>query len=335
MAKKHDLKVCKGKFDFKGNICNRESDRFAHNVIFDSGAEKNEANIGISTSAENQVYVKIEDFVKEKAKFSKYDNTEKKNYTTEVDWEDRFDFDEEGYQPFFGVRIKTDANGETESLFGYDAVEELKALKDGQGVYTRGKIDFSSYKKQTNEGEELIRKVDFKADGVYAQKESYVFEGEDFDSENFDENNKFEQEIVYLGIEKHPEQKDRFVVSTYVVTYNGVESVEFFIDQKKLADLFKKKLKPYTGINVMGRLYNRLDETKVEEQDEEDSWGDDTDMTTTYVPRIREMVITKAYPSSIDTESYTEANINAVLKADEDFGGDAKDSGDDEDDVWE
>lgn len=333
MAKKHDLKVCKGKFEFKGNICNRDSDKFAHNVIFDSGAEKNEANIGIQTSAENQVYTKIEDFVKEKARFSKWDKDEKKNYVEEVEWDDRFDFDEEGYQPSFGVRVKTDAEGDAENLFGYDAVEQIKELSNGQGVYIRGQLDFSSFEKDGQDGKEVVRKIDFKANGVFSQKESYVFDGEEFDAEKFDEQNKFEQEIVFMGIDKHPEEKNRFVLSAYIVTYNGVESVEFLVDQPKLANLMKKKLKPYTLINVMGRLYNRLDETQVEE--EEDEWGEDTGMSGTYIPRIKELVITKAYPDTISTTEYTEEKINAVLKADQDFGDNSDSDDSDDDSVWE
>lgn len=334
MGKKHDLRVTRGKFEFNGNICNRDSDKFAHNVVFDSGAEKNEANIGLQTSAENQVYVKVEDFVKKTARYSKWDKDEKKNYVKEVDWDDRFDFDEEGYQPSFGVRVKTEADGDAVDHFGYDAVEELKVLTDGQGVYVRGQLDFSSYTKQTDDGAELVKKLDFKANGVYAQKEAYVFEGEGFDADKFDEKNKFEQEIIFMGIDKHPEDDKKFLLEAYVVTYSGVESVEFIVEQAKLAKLLKKNLKPYTMINVMGRLFNRLDESQ-EEEEEADAWGDDTDMNGTYIPRIKELVVSKAFPDTIDKTTYTEAGINAVLKADDDFGAESKaDDSEDDDEVW-
>lgn len=332
MAKKHDLRVNKGKFEFKGNICNRDSERFAHNVVFDSGAEKNEANIGIQTSALNQVYAKVEGFVMDKAKFSKWDKVEKKNYTQETDWEDRFTAElEEGYQPFFGVRVKTEHDGETTSLFAYDAVDQLKELEGGQGVFVRGGLDFSSYKKDNGE---VVKRLDFKANGVFAQKEPFVFEGEGFDADKFDEANKFEQEIIYMGLEKHPEDGEKFILNAYVVTYNGVESVEFIVEQKKLATLLKKNLKPYTMINVMGRLYNRLDESQAEDSSDDEAWGDDSDMGGTYIPRIKELVVTKAFPDTIDTESYTEAKINAVLKTDEDFGDDIVSESDDDDEIW-
>jgi len=335
MAKKHDLRVCKSKFEFKGNVCNRDNERFAHNVIFDSGSEKNEANIGIKTSATNEVYAKIEGFAQKEARFSRWDKEEKKNYTETVDWEDRLEFEKEGFQPFFGVRIKTEHDGETDSLFGYDAVEQLKELDNDQGVFIRGNLDFSSYDKTTTDGVEKVKRLDFKANGVFAQKEPLVFEGESFDAENFDEENKFELELIFMGIDKHPEDDKKFLLNAYVVTYNGVESVEFIVEQKKLANLLKKNLKPYTMINVMGRLYNKLEEAQADDSSDE-SWGDDSDMGGTYIPRIKELVISKAFPDTISTTDYTEANINAVLKADDDFGGEVeKSDSDDSESVWD
>jgi predicted negative regulator of RcsB-dependent stress response len=52
--------------------------------------------------------------------------------------------------------------------------------------------------------------------------------------------------------------------------------------------------------------------------------------------KFREMVITKAYPTSIDKESYSESILASVKQADDDFGNSVSTGdGDDDEEVWE
>jgi hypothetical protein len=85
-------------------------------------------------------------------------------------------------------------------------------------------------------------------------------------------------------------------------------------------------------IKVMGRLMSRVDEA---EQPSEDSWGDDEDIKQGSNVKFREMVITKAYPESIDKETYTEEVLDSVSRAEEEFGNTVVSSDEDDDDnVW-
>jgi single-stranded DNA-binding protein len=304
-------------------------------MTFDSGRTKNQVNFGIETSPNNVSFVSVEGFDADKAKFSKYDSKEKKNYTEEVEWEDRFEFDMDGYQPFFGTRVglELDAKGKPtiSNMFGYDAAQELsERLTDEMGVYVEGQIKFSSYKKN----DELKRYKNFIATKVYAQKSEV-----DFEDDKFKEENRFEQEIVFIGIdqEKDPETNKptgRFIVDAKIVTYDGVEDATFIIEDKELAGKIKKGLKPYYGIQVLGRLVTKIEADDTTSSD--DAWGSDDDMDSHSGIKFKEMVITKAYPASIDKESYTEEKLASVKKAEDDFGDiksdNSSDSGDDE--VW-
>jgi len=335
MAKKHDLKVCKGSFKLIGNVKGVTSDRFFSQMTFESGRTKNQVNFGVETSPNNVSFVSVEGFDADKAKFSKYDSKEKKNYTEEVDWEDRFEFDMEGYQPFFGTRVGMDLDAKGKptimNMFGYDAAQELaERLADEMGVYVEGQIKFSSYKK----GDELKRYKNFIATKVYAQKSEV-----DFEDEKFKEENRFEQEIVFVGIdqEKDPQTNKptgRFIVDAKIVTYDGVEDTTFIVEDKDLAGKMKKGLKPYYGIQVLGRLVTKIEEDE-DAGSSDDAWGDDEDMDNHGGIKFKEMVITKAYPASIDKESYSEEKLLSIKKAEDDFGDVADtDNGGDEEEVW-
>jgi len=333
MAKKHDLKVCKGTFRIIGNVVGVGSDRFFQALTFDSGASKNQCTFGLESSPKNVNYVTVDGFDGKEAWFSKWDKDTKTNSIEKVDWDDRFNFEKEGYQPFFGTRIglELDDKGKPHisTMFGYDAAQEVSAsLEDGMGLYVEGQISYSSYKK----GDELKRYKNFVPQKVYAQSKPI-----DFDSDKFKEENRFEQEIVYIDIEQEKDAETnkptgRFILTAKIVTRDGVEDTTFIVEDKSLADKIRKGLKPYYGIQVLGRLV-----TKVEEADtsSDDAWGNDEDMGGGNQIKFREMIITKAYPTSIDKESYTEEKLASIKKAEDDFGDSSDDSDDNADEVWD
>jgi hypothetical protein len=333
MAKKHNVKVCKGTFRIIGNVVGVSSDRFFKSMTFDSGASKNQCTFGLESSPKNVNYVTVDGFDGKEAWFSKWDNVLKSNDIKKVAWDDRFNFSEDGYNPFFGTRIgvELDENNKPiiSTLFGYDAAQELSAtLEDGMGIYTEGQIVYTSYAK----GDELKRYKNFVPQKVYAQNKPI-----DFESEKFKEENRFEQELIFMAIEqeKDPETNKatgRFILSSKIVTRDGVEDAEFIIEDKSLADKIRKGLKPYNSISVLGRLV-----TKVEEADtsDDDAWGDDEDMGGGNTIKFREMIITKAYPTSIDKESYSEEILASITQAKDDFGDTESDTEDGDDDVWE
>lgn len=326
---KKSLKQTKGKFKLAGLVNGTERQNFISSKTFDdSGKTKQSCVFGVKTSPLNETWVNVEGFDSDKATFTKWDRETKQSQKKEIDWLDRFNFKEKDFIPSFGVSLSF--NGEYENVFPYDAPDTLEEeLTDNMPVYVEGNINYSSYK---NKKGTKIKRKDFRPTKIRKSKNDI-----DFESEKFKELNIFEQEIIFQSIEKHPEQKGRFLLTSYVVGYGDkIETVEFFIDNKKLAAQIKSKLKPYHMIKVLGRLVNGIVEE--EEIDNEETWGDDdAEFKTVSTPIIREMIITKAYPSSIDKETYTQEIIDNVLKADESFGDDGWEDKDidENEDIWE
>lgn len=326
------VKISRGKFQLAGFVNGTEREKFIDVRTFDSGRTRQTCNFGVKTSEKNETWVTVEGFDNTKARFSKYDNKEKKRYTKEVSWEDRFNFQEEGYRPFFGVALAFEENN-YKNLFQFDAVDELEAeLTDGMPVYVEGNIEYRSWK---NDQGEVRRYTTFKPTKVRKSTKEI-----DFNSENFEEKNLFEQDIIFIDINPHPEQKDKFVLEANIVTGSKkepkVEDVEFIIDNKKLATTLKKNLKPYHAVTVFGRLVNTVTEEEVPVDD--DVWGEDeAEFTTVSAPRIREMIITKVYKNTIDTTTYSEEIIQNIKNATESFGDTEWDDedGSDSDSVWD
>lgn len=112
-----------------------------------------------------------------------------------------------------------------------------------------------------------------------------------------------------------------------IVNYDSIEDAEFFITDMNLARVFSKNLKPYTSIKVWGNINVEKDTTQVEETD---CWGAKNNMERVNTPTIRELIITGADPDSIDTTTYSEAEIDKAIEtikasreAENDFGGSA------------
>lgn len=330
MAKKHNVKVCKSSFKLVGNVKGTKSDRFFRSTTFDSGRTKNQVSFALQSSVGNENYVQLEGFDMNEASFSKWDKDSKTNDVKKVPWDDRFEFSENGYNPFFGIRmgLELDDKGKSivTSMFQYDACQEIgDNLTDGVGLYTEGEVQYKSYIKDG----ERKRQRNLVPQKIYMQSKPV-----DFESEKFKEENRFEQELVWIGIdqEKDPETDKptgRFIVTAKIVTRESVEDAEFIVEDKSLANNLKKNMKPYYGINVLGRIITRVEDA----EEEEDAWGEDDDMGGNNVARFRELVITKAYPASIDKESYSEEKLASIKQAEDDFGDDIEESGDDEE-VW-
>ena len=323
------IKMSKGKFKLAGLVNGTGREKFITTKTFDTGTTRQTCNFGVKTSEKNETWVTVEGFDSKKAKFQKYDNKEKKSYTKEVSW-DRFNFQEDGYRPIFGIAVNFEENN-YKTLFSFDAVDELETeLTDNMPVYIEGNIDYRSWK---NDRGEVRRFTTFKPTKIRKSTKDI-----DFNSDGFEELNLFEQDIIFIDVNPHPEQSDKFILEANVVTGTKaepkVEDVEFIISDKKLATTLKKNLKPYNAVTVFGRLVNSVQEEDVPKDD--DVWGeDDAEFTTASAPRIREMIITKVYKNTIDKTSYSENVISNIKNATDSFGDTEWD--DDkgiDDDVW-
>lgn len=346
---KHNLKQTKGKFKVVGKVTSTRGDRYYNTYPYsEKEGEKRALNFGVQTSESNVVYVSLDGYTNNEARFQKYNFQTKEAFSQILPWDERDSEEavllmEDGYRPMFGttVGIALNEKGKKEpplSMFGYDACEYLfENLEEGMSVYVEGNIEYSHYAKDGA----TKRYTNLMVTKIYIQEREI-----DFDDEKFKEVNNFEQEFVMNSIEPEKGEDNkatgRFIVSANIVTYNGVEFATFILEDKKLAGNLKKGVKPYWSIPSFGRLVTQVVEP--ETSDDEDVWGEDENFDSGNEIRYREMLITLATPARIDKESYSEEAINAILTAEDEFGdsldntiienNDSDDDSDSDDDIW-
>ena len=311
-----DLPETKGSFQCKGIVSGVEKERFYTNKKTQTGKDFRAVNFGCEYNATTSMYMSLNGMPQTDVYFSKRNQDTGKTETKKVSWANRNKFNEDGFN-MIGVKLglvkTTDKDGkpvnDKKIMHAFDACEYIKKnLKDDMSTFIRGNIEFSSY---TDKNGDIRRSVKYMPNQI-SLCQDVVFG-------DFNENNKpthdFTQVIVYTGIEKEKEnEKDtgRFVVTAKIVTYSDIVDAEFIITDAKLANLFKKNLKAYNAITVHGRIEVSH---SVQEENDDDGWGEANAMTSVSAPTKTEMIITGATPSTIDKETYTEKNVAEAIKA--------------------
>ena len=311
-----DLPECKGSFQAKGIVSGVEKDRFYTDKKTATGKDFRAVNFGCEYNDKQTIYMSLNGMPQQEVYFSKRNQDTGKTDTKKVAWANRNKFNEEGWR-MIGVNLglvkTTDKDGKTvndrKTMHSFDACEYIKKnLKDDASVFIKGAIDFSSY---TDKEGNVRRSV------KYVPSQISLCQGVDFG--DYNEENKpvhdFTQTIVYTGIEKEKEnEKDtgRFVVTAKIVTWSDIVDTQFIITDAKLAGMFKKNLKPYTAISVHGRIEVTH---SVQEESDDDCWGESNSMNAVTAPTKTEMIITGASPATIDKSTYTEKNVAEAIKA--------------------
>lgn len=351
MAKERlfNLPETKGSYQMKGIVNGTSKDGFYQIGKTSKGGDKRSVNFGVEVESGKTLYVSMQAFPREEVFFFKRGENGQKGDTARVKWADRHTFNKEGYR-LIGVNlgltkvVGADGNmqNDKKTMVEFDACDYIgKNLKDGLSVFVKGGIEFSSF--AGNDGS-LRRATKFVPNQIS------LCGAVDFTDEKFEAQHDFTQTIVFMGVEQEKENDKptgRFIVSAKVVTYSTIEDVMFIITDSKLANMFKKNLKPYTAINVWGRIDAT---TLTEEVDNDDCWGESNAMTKVSAPTRRELIITGADPKSIDTSVYTQSEMESAMikiknaqNAQSDFGdnsssgwGDTSNlaTSDDEEDVW-
>ena len=334
-----ELPETRGAFQCKGIISGVEKERFYTDKKNKTGKDFRAVNFGCEYNATTSMYMSLNGMPQTDVYFSKRDQNTGKTETKKVPWANRNKFNEDGFR-MIGVNLglvkTTDKDGKTvndkKTMHAFDACEYIKKnLKDDMSTFIRGNIEFSSY---TDKDGNIRRSVKYVPNQISLCQ--------DVDFGDFNENNKpvhdFTQTIVFTGIEKEKENErgtGRFVVSAKIITYSDIVDTEFIITDEKLAGQFKKGLKPYNAIAVHGRIEVTHN---VQEEDDDDCWGEANAMNTVAAPTKTEMIITGATKSSIDKETYTEKNVAEAVKAikasktaEQNFSGKTNESEDDDD----
>ena len=355
MAKKqpeHGLRLTQGNFQIRGIVTGVQSNNFyVEKAIPNSTNKVRNANFGVKYDVARDgdnidltmgktIYPTVQGFTRDSVYFSKR-TEDKKTETKQIPWAQRLEFANQNPDwRIIGVNVGLEKDEEDKNIKQYltefDAAKAIKdKLKDDMSVFVRGNLEFRSY---TDKNGDTKRFTSFAANQVSLCADI------NYADEKFEAKNDFEQEIVYTGIEKETEgdkPTGRFIVNGYVVSFNAIEPVSFIMVDSKLANLFRKNLKPYNSIKVHGKIeVSHVVEEVVE--DSENEWGDSNPMSNrrTNAPTKRELVITGASPSTISTEDYTEESIAAgiqKLKAKENVNknfGEKKEATTTNDDDW-
>lgn len=309
MAKtKHDLPQTKGFFKLRGKATGLNREKAYTYKEFEGGGSRSALSFGVQTSENSTVFVNVEGYKnKEAYLFKRSEVKGQKGDMKKVPWSERYDHAEAGFSPIgVSVGLEQDEEGKnlTETLLDFDAAKRVKELlEDDQSVFVRGDLDFSSFRKENGE---VIRNKKFLAKNIYNSKEV------DFEAEDFKETADFKQKIVFTGIQKaEGTDETKFNVEAKIITYSSIEDTEFVIYDTKLANQFRKALKPYQAIEVWGDILNKVETEDVEE--ESDVWGQEDSFKRITNNYIRELVITGADPSTIDKETFTQEKVDAAI----------------------
>lgn len=316
MAKEklHEMKQTSSTFQCRGIVAGTQSKRFYKNGTSQNGGSWNALEFGVKIAENKTVYVSMNGFTRPEVFYYKKGENGAKGTTQKVAWKDRNKAPGKDYR-LIGVNISTDRdeNGKNinETFTEYDAIEWLsKNLKDGESVFIKGNLQFSSY---TDKNAQTRKKVELVPNQI-----SYTKEPVDFDAEDYTEMCEFENTIVFSSIDQEMDENDkktgRFILSGYSIGYNSVENVSFIIkeDCAKLATNLKKAMKSGYSIKTFGRVEVINDISIIEEDDS--GWGETSPLERVNSPTRREYIVYRADPNSIEKEDYSEDAINEAIR---------------------
>jgi hypothetical protein len=197
----------------------------------------------LKTNRNNIVPVECFGMEKDKVCFYNKDEKDQNKKTVLVDWNKRHETPPNGYQL---IPVE------------FDEIEKINnEFHDGDIVVIVGKIDFSTYKDNSGNTREQTR---FIIQRMYKSEEAF-----DLSNENFEELNKFTQEIVINEVEV--EDKEKLIVRAYTIGYKGesINPATFEIDIKNSDPDFVrtfKGLKYGDFLEVFGVIHNRVTVTE-------------------------------------------------------------------------
>lgn len=303
-----DLPVTKTEFVLSGIISGTEKNGFYTEKDAKNGSRFRAINFGVEFAPGQTEYVSLNGMPRQNVYF--YDSKSKKTET--VAWADR---NKSHNGQLIGIKIGLEKDVESgkninRNMTEYDACEYVRNhLKDDMSIYIRGTIDFSLYVGKDGNPKRSTKFVPTQI--------SLLSKPIDFDADDFQPTADFRATIIYQGIDKEKDDKDkatgRFVIDALHVAYADIVPTTFVATDGSLATNIKKGLKPFNSIEIAGSISSFVPTETVEV---EDSWG--TEKTTFDRPtgrRISELVVKNAKPSTIDKETYAEDSIAAARKA--------------------
>ena len=308
------LKQTKGNFQLKGVIMGTQKDSFYKEMVAKNGKPFRMLNFGVQVSKDAVIFVSLSGGEQEFVYFSgkpKGASKEDKSETVKVEWKNRNSYSKDGFRligVMCGLEKTVDEKGkeinDKRVLHPFDACDYISdKLQDGMSVFIKGTIDYSHFKSQNGEMAHSVK---------FIPNQISLCQPVNLEDEKLEVVSNFTQDLVFLGIEQNPEEQN-FILESNIVNYNGIETATFLVEDKTLAQNFRKKLKPYTSINTWGDIRS-VKNTEEVSSDDSDGWGSSNKMTKVFSPYRIVRVVTGAKPDSIDTETYSEKAMSKVLE---------------------
>lgn len=339
---KTSLEQTKGKIKLSGRIKGIKNDNAVREGFTKSDKQYKALSFFVETSLINNV--RLELFGMERDQVVAYSMKDKKS--KRVNWDDRKkdfgDYKVLGTNCFLEVDPK-DANKKLRKVLPeFDAVDYIKQnLKDGDFVRIVGQIEFSEY---VNQEGNTVEQKRFVITSITKLNEEI-----DFESPDFKEESKFEQDIIISDVMMDEESK-RLLVNAKIIKYGGeISDTTFTVDTEKYPKLAANMAKRFgfgDFITVYGHIINSviLSEAPVEDAvADEDDWGGDEEIKGEFDKNYIKEYISELQIISVDSSSYEPKKYKEedLISEDEDaFNGDVSEGegdsfDDDEDDMDE
>jgi len=325
------LQQTKGFFKLAGIVSGvKRSDFYTEKMTkSDNPKLRKSVKFAIQTSPDNKVFVTLGAQPRDKVYFAKRAETKGEKATVKaVDWDKRKSFKEDGFRLIgtnIGLVKKQDSDGkevnDVQHLVEYDAIDYIKDhLQDDMHVFVKGHMEYSRFEDRN------IKQ--------YVIDQLSLCQPIDFNADDFKEVSNWEQPIAFRSIEKDSSEENKYIITGNIVNYSDIVETDFVLRNAKIAQTFKKNLKPYNLIKIFGNLIGHVQEVTVDEE-EDDGWGEPNPMKATSNYH-KEMLVVGADKSSLDTEIYSEEIFDEFLRSKKEFGevASSSTSSDDEDDDW-
>ena len=302
----------RGAFRLAGKVTGTLSQNFYTDGMSRNGKPWRKLHFGVETEPGKVVYVDLFGAAQDNCYISKTTNVGGKNLTDTVSipWADRMDYWKKNpklkdYRMIgitCGVERRIDPKtgkevNNVKHLHAYDACDEIAKLNDGDDVFLRGNITYSTYNGQ--------HRVNFEPVQVSLCRPI------DFDAADFEPTAFFEQNIVLMGVTKS-ETPGEAIISAKIVNYSTIEDTELYTKNMRLANALNRlKRKEYVFITVYGDI---VVETGVQPVTEESDFGGPNPMRRVSSMGVRKLMVSGAEEESIDYEAYSEEVIEHAME---------------------
>lgn len=302
----------RGFFQMSGKITGRLSQNFYSEGIGSNNKPWRSVRFGVEIENGKTVYCELYGSANDVVYISKRTTLASGKVQTDtlsIPWAERFSFEKnpkfKGYSIIgvtCGCEKMIDAKGvernNVKHLSNFDACDEIQNLHDGDSVFIKGNISYSTYNGK--------HRVKFEPTQVSLCKPI------DFDDMEFQPSANFTQSLVLMGVEANKETGE-YDVAAKIINYSTVEDAEFHI-KKDYAGLAKtmKKLGKYVYLKVYGDI---VVDGEMQQEEVSDEWGMQTNkMDRVASPFVRKFVINGADPQSVDKETYSESVVEHAIE---------------------